>query len=369
MTIVPLLLCLAQAAPSGTIAGQVVDGATHKPIVAAVVTLSGPSLLGVSTPDRPVRVVTNANGGFVFAGLAPGSYEVIATKGGYADGEPGRQRPGGDAPLVEIPAQRSSVGVVVPMWRYGVIAGSILDDAGEPVVNLQVRALRRLPGGRRYGNPLTTFTDDRGVYRIGGLVPGDYLVVASPPSDATVAARRAGTPADRAWLFPPVFYPAVSSVAQAQPISLTAGEERGGVDVHVDWTAAARVTGMILEEGAAVVEATVSLVPAGAELVPSNTVAPSTMTDEDGRFVLPAVVPGVYTLRASGGRGTRGWTRLPIAVPRQGLEDVVAVMKPPLKITARTRFDGASPTPLIGSVSFVAMPFALQPVDGQLEGV
>jgi hypothetical protein len=48
---------------------------------------------------------------------------------------------------------------------------------------------------------------------------------------------------------------------------------------------------------------------------------------------------------------------------------MTAILNAPLKISARTQFDGASPPPRVGSTSFTAMPFALEPVDGVIEGV
>ena len=372
MITLALWLAVAQVAPDGTITGQVVDGATLKPIAAAVVSIGGASLLGVPTTNRPPSVVTSADGRFVFTGLAPGSYAVTATKGGYAEGEPGRRRPGGDAPAIEIAASRPAINVVVPMWRYSAIAGTVVDEAGDPIVNLQVRALRRLPGTRRYVSPQVTFTDDRGAYRFGGLLPGDYLVVASPAVEAPGRGNGTGTPAltaIRPSLYPPTFYPAAASPALAQPIALASGEERPGIDIRLALTRAARVSGVVLKDGAAVAAATVSLVPPDAETTPSSIVGPSTTTDAEGRFVFAAVVPGRYTLRASGGRGTRGWIRLPLTVTADGADGIVAIMNAALKITARTQFEGTSAPPRLGSTSFTAMPFALEPADGVIDGV
>ena len=66
----------------------------------------------------------------------------------------------------------------------GFIGGQIAREA--VARGWQVRALRRISGSRRYAGAQATFTDDRGAYRFGGLLPGDYRVVASP---AAVSAR------------------------------------------------------------------------------------------------------------------------------------------------------------------------------------
>src|SRR5262245_21502777 len=181
----------AGAQDDGVISGRVVDGATGRPIAAAVVTITGSSLIGVQPASQPPRILTGADGRFMFRGLSAGVFSVVTTKGGYADGEPARRRPGGTAPALVLSATERTLDVTVPMWTYGAIAGSVIDEAGEPVVGLQVRALKRADAGglRRFTIAATTYTDDRGAYRFGDLVPANYLVVpCAPPLSATLEA-------------------------------------------------------------------------------------------------------------------------------------------------------------------------------------
>jgi hypothetical protein len=69
------------------------------------------------------------------------------------------------------------------VWKYAVIGGTVVDEAGEPVVGVGVRALpRNVVGGReRFGNldvtpAPTAVTDDRGMFRLSQLLPGTYVV-------------------------------------------------------------------------------------------------------------------------------------------------------------------------------------------------
>ena len=40
--------------------------------------------------------------------------------------------------------------VTLPMWKHAAISGSIVDEAGEPVIGVPVRVMRRtMPGERR----------------------------------------------------------------------------------------------------------------------------------------------------------------------------------------------------------------------------
>ena len=81
-------------------------------------------------------------------------------------------------PVVLTAAQRTA-DVAVRMWKNGVIAGTIVDEAGEPVVGVHVRAARRVFASGRYRfvpvGPAVP-TDDRGMYRISDLLPGEYLI-------------------------------------------------------------------------------------------------------------------------------------------------------------------------------------------------
>ena len=65
---------------------------------------------------------------------------------------------------------------MIRLWKGGAITGRVLDEAGEPLVDVAVAAVRRSSDGRLLTGP-TARTDDRGVYRLATLTPGSYLVV------------------------------------------------------------------------------------------------------------------------------------------------------------------------------------------------
>jgi len=400
LTVPPVL---AQRA-SGAIVGQVVDGVTGKPIGAAVVSLSGPALLGAS---QPPRVLTGSDGRFVFANLDAGLYTVSATKGGYAEGEPGRRRPAGAAPPVTVNGAQPRV-VTVPMWRYSAIAGVVTDEAGEAVPGLHVGALMRANGAWQWSVAGDTFTDDRGIYRFGNLVPGEYLVVASPAAVsakaniladlgrsgsghglmATLAGGRGEPPGalvggavlatgrgyaipppavgDHVRLYPPTFYPNALQPAQAPAIRLGAGEERAGVDIQIAPSATSRVSGVLLNENGPAPMAELRLIPSGAGHVPDAIVAPASITDADGRFTFAGVVPGSYLLRSETGTSTGvGWVDMPVAVADTDVDGLVATVKPPLVVAAKMRYEGTTPppAPLGARPEFTVAPFWLENVD------
>ena len=273
----------------GVITGQVVDATTGRPVGAVVVTIGGASIpvrVGPSAPPGPPRILTGGDGRFVFRDLPAGSFTITATKGGYADGASGRRVIGGPAQPVALTAAQRTAELAVRIWKNGVIAGTIVDEAGEPVVGVQVRTARRIvSAGRRRFVPPAPRSRPTIAARIGSsnLLPGEYLIAATcrlisanvslftdvartgrgsggmaalaPPGnangiqigDAMLALGRGGAipppPRDgRLQIYPTMFYPAARTPAQATTITLGSGEERMGVDFQLQPVPTARVS-------------------------------------------------------------------------------------------------------------------------------
>ena len=66
--------------------------------------------------------------------------------------------------------------------RGSVITGTVVDEYGEPTPGTQVRVMRYVvqAGRRTLQQTGSGATDDRGIYRVYGLQPGEYIVSAVP---------------------------------------------------------------------------------------------------------------------------------------------------------------------------------------------
>jgi hypothetical protein len=117
---------------------------------------------------------TDSEGNFKFDGLDSALYL-------FGTSAPGYVMPATD-PEAEPVYYRLNESVSLNLIKGGVITGTVLSSAGEPVVQAQVRAvLIRDANGKApksMGFQVTRTTDDRGVYRLYGLGPGTYLVSA-----------------------------------------------------------------------------------------------------------------------------------------------------------------------------------------------
>jgi protocatechuate 3,4-dioxygenase beta subunit len=188
------------------------------------------------------------------------------------------------------------VEVELVLWPEGVIAGTVVDSAGEPEAGVLVSAFRQsldgLGGLRRSGR---TETDDRGIYRLSGLVSGDYLVALAENPPLAWSGMPPGSPDDRA-VWPTVFYPNARSASAAEVIEVSPGETRYGVDFMrrplPGHALAGRVIGLPED-----VPANVLLLPGEAAGFRGDLELAAVRAGPGGRFSFDEVPRGDYVIR------------------------------------------------------------------------
>ena len=434
------------ATPTGLLMGVIVDPLDGQAVPDAQVTLGGaPSTIGTT------NVLTDADGRFVFMDLPRGTYTITATKPGYTEGAHGRRRPMG-LPQALALADAERIGDLrIPIWKHAVITGRIVDEAGEPMVGIAVRVLKRtvVAGKRKLMPGVTARTDDRGVYRIGSLTPGDYVVAvgstqaAAPASivesfrqlrmtpaasdflrevsfsgatdalmllDRHPAARvgtlaflstgggaRAGTSpmpsaVGRMYVYPTRYYPATSTAADAETITVRSGEERTGVDVQLQLNVTSRVSGTVTGPDGPMMAA-LSLVPDSDDLSTDiGFETATTLSDATGRFTFLGVPEGRHHLRAiwaqvpaSGGQrgappparaqptapapplptlgGFTLWAARSITVGATDINDLAITLGAGFRISGRTEFVGGAAQPDPDAVR--RMTATIDPADGR----
>lgn len=163
--------------PNGMITGRVVNSA-GEPLSDAVVYAG---LLGTSS--RSQRATVDANGEFKIDGLEAGLYRISAGAPGYVPA----QQPG---PTDSQSYHHIGDSVTLRLIKGGVITGTVTGPKG-PLVAVGVYAIRVRDETNKPSTPSMEFhersTDDRGVYRVYGLLPGGYLISAAKPRIGLIA--------------------------------------------------------------------------------------------------------------------------------------------------------------------------------------
>jgi hypothetical protein len=331
------------AGGTGIIIGQVIDRGTGRGVPGAVVRLEGSSA-------GTRQALTTTDGRFLFRDLKAGSYSVAGAKPGYIGGAYGARRPGGGSAPIELGEGERFTTAVVPLWKSGSIAGTVVDEAGEPIVGVEVRAFGRdASTGRRQIAAASGGTDDRGVYRISGLEPGTYVIavvvsqtwvpttvaeayreavqsndpgrssLTSTFTDAGILPVIPGSPAtlqvgsmiqstfrgptpppitdeSRMYVYPTIFFPSARTMRSATPLTLRSGEERTGVDLQLRPVRTTRISGTLVGPDGPGANIGVRLESPEDDDFEGGI---ATMTDATGAFTLPAVPAGQYVLRAA----------------------------------------------------------------------
>jgi hypothetical protein len=365
------------ASPSGRvtagtarIAGRVVTTeSTPQPVRRVIVTVTGAELPGGRT------AITDAEGRFDFERLPAGRFMLSGTRRAYLPAAYGASRPGRAGVPLQVAEGQQHTDVVLAMPRGAVITGLLRDADGGPAAGIDVAALRiPLPGaGPMLVMTRSATTDDRGVYRLYGLMPGDYLVssmirfgarasdvvaLSTSQVDAAFAELQrprgapslpsgAASPARAgSYAYTPVFYPGTASADHATAVTIGIGEERGGIDFIVRLMRMSTIEGVLIDGG--IPAAPLIINPLGLQMPSLSGSAPtySSKATPTGRsFTYTNVIPGRYTITAQSSASGVAWARTEVEVQGDDLSGITLLLQPALRLTGRLAFDGSTLAP------------------------
>jgi 5-hydroxyisourate hydrolase-like protein (transthyretin family) len=211
--------------PRGSIKGRVV-GEDGQPLAGARVYALKKRGGGY---EQNSTAVTGPDGSFKLENLEAAPYGVSAYAPGYFDAFSLEYERGARV------YYRLGDAVSIRAVRGGVITGRVTDARGEPAAGVRVNLVRvrTLEGSpvrevNRLMRTLERTTDDRGVYRSYGLLPGVYVVSAAGRYASVMNFYGSSAHTDEA----PTFYPSTTRDAAAE-VTVRAGEEVGAVDVRL----------------------------------------------------------------------------------------------------------------------------------------
>jgi protocatechuate 3,4-dioxygenase beta subunit len=264
-------------------------GDEGEPLAGAVV-----KLLRAGAPAR--YAIANADGSFSITGVRAGAFRLQGTKTGYVTLEYGQSRAAATGKTLHLRDDEivRSVRLVLP--RGSAIVGTVADEHGEPIEGATVRALQlQYAAGRTRAFPVPGVrerkTDNRGQFRLFGLLPGRYIVSASV--DAAVSTR--GRAASQGYA--PSFYPGTADLREAWNAQVDVRRDVFGAHVVLVPAPAVRVSGLALSSDGRPLKGMVLLGTSDrsrAMMLEPHMVSVAA----DGSFFITNVPPGDYVIQA-----------------------------------------------------------------------
>jgi hypothetical protein len=319
---------------TGGIRGRITAADTGKPLRRATIRVLADRQ---DSFQRAVNASTNSRGEFELTGLAEGSYFVTAQRAGFIAVEHGQRRAGERGLAVTVRAGQITERVDIALPPAGVIAGRVTDDLGEAYAGVRVDALAlRYRNGKRVPTISGgSTTDDLGSFRISGLQPGSYYIVAT--STETWRNEKKETIG-----YPSIYYPA-GGVDQARVITLTASEQKTDVQLSLQASRTARISGRVVRAGGEPVAGAGVTIAYSYPGVIMTAGMRSVRAAADGSFVIKDIPGGVYSVSSGG-------DDVILTVSGADIDDVVLTQRTGSTVTGSVVTDegNAPPFPVSG---------------------
>ncbi|HEX7284819.1 MAG TPA: carboxypeptidase-like regulatory domain-containing protein [Candidatus Angelobacter sp.] len=342
----------------GTIAGLVVNAVTNRVVPRADVVLRNVRKAG---DVKSVRA--DDEGRFIFRGVEPGIYRLAADRQSFLSD----MRKRSYQPMIEVSAGAQIKDLVLRLLPTAAISGTIVDEHSDPMQHIQVKLLAReyRRGRLRLNTVGLGITDDRGEYRIYGLRPGGYYILAEyKPAlrdkkleivsagnivgvieRAGIADPTQGAVSEREITYPPLFYPATSDFLQAQALPLGPGDEARADFVFFS-TPSVSIKGVVINGVTGERVKNASVTAFWTDYLGGAGGIPGRISSEDGTFEVRGVAPGTYTLRTEFSDATGGNTdQRTVEVGVHGLENVLLAGQPEEEIEGQVTVEGGAKFP------------------------
>ncbi|MBO0857557.1 MAG: carboxypeptidase regulatory-like domain-containing protein [Chloracidobacterium sp.] len=293
---------------------QAGDAKAGTATVSGRVTLKGESARGVvvllqseeaiRAGDRSpgLRMRTDENGRFRFAGLKAARYTLIAFAPGFVT--PSENTFGSRAKSIDIADGENVENQDIALKRGAVITGRVTDASGKPLVDQRVELTRLDDRGQPTRviaagfSPYANSTDDRGIYRIYGLQAGRYLVGAGfAPREGSMTLT-----INRAY-YQLTYHPDTTEQSKAKVIDVGEGFEATGVDIKMaeakkTYDVFGRVENADTGQPIAGVRMSFGTLTDGGKRI-GGTGSFGNQSDSQGEFHIPGVLPGKYAVFAA----------------------------------------------------------------------
>jgi hypothetical protein len=215
-----------------------------KPLTGSIsgrITLHGKGAAGIvvgvqisefsSLPAPASKGTSDADGNYRIVGIPAGNYQVSPMAPTYVPTDPLSLRARGRTVLLADGEDVKDVDF--SLVRGGVITGKVTDAGGRPVVEERISILAADDNKQNVqtiepsmGNGAQT--DDRGIYRFYGLVPGQYKISVGQDDNSYYWST-----GNERVAYKRTFYPDATDPADAKVIEVTEGSEATNIDITI----------------------------------------------------------------------------------------------------------------------------------------
>lgn len=325
-----------------------------------------------SMPMRPRSTRTDDQGAFEFKALPAGSYRVNAATGQFAAQylplSFGARRPMMDPGTpIDLADGQTFDKATIALPRGGVIVGRVTDDGGEPMARVQVYSLLYPSGtnrGQRTGGGFNQ-TDDLGQFRLFGLQPGEYAIVAEARMNTFMPPNMAQPDGDEDRSgFLTTYFPATADEGAAQRVRVRSGSETPGVEIRMSRGRLYRMSGLVMDSQGRPLPRVNGMV--GRRTGGTAMFNTGFSTDEQGRFQMQNLQPGTYRIvirqrqQNFGPNGPEGdpgeMASVPVTLAGADVENLTIVTAPGVTLSGQVEFEQGPPDRPLKGVRVSAVP-------------
>jgi len=256
----------------------------------------------------------DARGHFTVTVASAGSWRLVASARGFVSQAYDAHPPYASA--IVLTPEAPTKDLEFRISPEASIVGVVLDEAGEPVRNAQISLQTvppKSPGGPQAAGGTRGFahTDDRGMYELANLAPGDYhLSLRAQPWYFAAAQQVRAADSTTSQLdpsldfaYPTTWFPGATDASQAETITLHAGDVRQAdfhlvpmPSIHLKILIPPAVSNGPNHEGPQAIPIVQQVNPGGAGQGFIQTIR----SDAQGQFDVGGLTPGVYQVRMAG---------------------------------------------------------------------
>jgi hypothetical protein len=352
-------LALAQVSDTAPaiVEGQVVSATTGQPVRKATVQLLHP---GATPFDRDVMsVVSDDSGRFKLDNVAPGNYGLSSSRTGYVSETRFNTR---NQTIKLGPGQRVS-DILIKLTPQGIIAGSVLDEDGDPISAVAV-VLYRDRGSRtqmRLAQAGSASGDAEGHFVLTGVTPGRYYLAAYQFQSRLQITRTLDREPQENYVL--TYYPNSVDAATAVALEILPGTEFRSAEIRMRKARTFRISGKVVNWPADSPALTLSLIRVGGAEIDG----PASSRVRQDSFEFNNVLPGSYVIRSGAPRTFNERTgesrllplfcRFPVTIRDEDVSGISIELRPVTRISGIVKVEDGRALDSAPSINF-------SPIDG-----